>query len=326
MELLLITNRKRNTNTKKKERYYGEELRHEGAHTSIMARLDRQGGDYFVEEISDTRTDVLFKENRISTLMNFLNLCVADEYDCVFYVHGYGKIFEQSIEQAIEIRNRYSNTAVITFSWPSREKDGMLNFRTKYENVQEVARTSANALKEVLEELKEALQRLPQNNKPSVNLLIHSMGNYLFEQIIRSNPEIDLSMFDHIIHNQADVPISTHKEWIQHVKPARQVYITSNKGDVVLMASQILNDGPEDDRLGDSIHEHPSVRSNNAIYIDFSKTSGLSGGEHQLFGPSGAEKNLYVKGFFERAFSGKKAVKGEAFVWFENLKCYRLIK
>lgn len=324
MKLLLITNRRENSSSKHPERCFGEETRLEGAGTTVMAWLERQNKNYSIELLPNTSSNN--SEERINTIQSFLNECLNDEYDCVFYIHGYGKTFKQSIDQAVEIRNRYSNVSVITFSWPSKEQDGIVNIREKYKAVQEVAKASENALKELLNDLREAIKRL-DNPQISINLLIHSLGNYLFENLIRRNANFDLTMFDNIIHNQADVNITTHVEWVEKVNPKKKVYITGNKGDVVLMTSQILNTSKDDDRLGDSIHVHTANtdRAANAIYIDFDKAKGI-GYEHQLFGLTAVEDNNYIRNFFERVFSGKKALKGESFYWNPELNCYQLIK
>jgi len=328
MKLLLITNRRKNKTSKYPEKYYIEEPRLEGAGTTEMAMLNRKKKDYSIEPIADTESGEANREKRISTIESFLLDCIKDEYDCVFYIHGYGKTFVQSIEQAVEIRNRYSNASVITFSWPAKEKEVLaVHIRERYEEIQEIAKASIDALKEMFSDLGQAVKRLPANKTISINLIIHSLGNYMLEHLIRREPNLDLKMFDNIIHNQADVDISTHVQWIEKVIPKKKVYITANKHDSVLLISQMIHQEDMDDRLGDSIHIHYAEkdRAENAIYVDFTIAKDVMY-HHQLFGLNAVDDNNYIRSFFERVFSGKDGVKGESFEWSKEFKCYEMLK
>lgn len=337
MKALLFTNREKNTKSSKEERKFIERARGEGARTTVMAHLDRHEKDYRVELIENSDSnDNASAETRIREIERFMRECIDNEYSCVLYVHGYGKTFEESIMQAVELRNRYHGVGVMAFSWPSVEKTGSV--KKEYEAVQRVAEQSIGALSRIFTDIKAAKDRLPAGSSLSVNLLIHSLGNYLFAHLIDNEPEYDLRIFDNIIHSAPDVDIRTHVPWMKKVKPAKGVYITANKSDSVLLASQILHtpDGEADDRLGDSLHvfAHSGLRAPNAVYIDFSKGKNVGFVDHQLFGnymggwfgKNEQYDNFYVYTFFARAFAGKKFVHGEAFVKDDQLNCYQLKK
>lgn len=314
MELLVITNRKKNDHpTRNFSKYYIEEPRDEGAGTSEMAILTDENAENFNGPIPNSNSHPDHKANRVEIIRQQLEKATQHQKSCVFFIHGYGTKFGRSIEQATDIHTNYENTAVISFSWPAKEKEGTFDLRVKYKSVQEVAISSAPAIRDVFTEIKEAINKLDTPNQLSINLLIHSMGNFLFEEFIRKNPEFDLTFFDNIILNQADVQITKHIEWVEKINAKRNVHITNNRNDAVLNISQGINTGEDDGRLGDSVNigsiiydrkNYLNLRASNAIYLDFTDAHFIYS-QHQMYGFKATLINKAIKPIFQALFDGK---------------------
>ena len=81
----------------------------------------------------------------------------------------------------------------------------------------------------------------------SLNLIVWSLSNYMFEQFIR-NPIFsnETRIFDNIVLDAADVDLDVHPLWTSGLKYSRRVYATINERDRILNVSEVVN--PE--RLG----------------------------------------------------------------------------
>ena len=126
-----------------------------------------------------------------------------NDKDGVFYIHGFNKPFIESLSQAEDIKDRYG-VGVTVFSWPSNP-GGFIT--SEYRQAQAIARDSVMAIDRAFERLGRFYRELPDEScNCSMNLLVHSLGNFLFEHFIRSPVfSSETRMFDNIVLNSADV-------------------------------------------------------------------------------------------------------------------------
>jgi hypothetical protein len=141
------------------------------------------------------------------------------------------------------------------------------------------------------------LQRSPDEfSEISFNLLLHSLGNYMFEQFIRKPIfSSETRMFDNIILNAADVDLAPHEQWTNSLKYARRVYATINERDSILDASDVINP----DRLGNTARDLDSSR---VTYFDLTDGKKVRK-KHQHF-ESTAGANTTVGDFFKKVLHG----------------------
>jgi esterase/lipase superfamily enzyme len=215
----------------------------------------------------------------------------------VFYIHGFDQSFEKALAASRDLVERYE-VNVICFTWPSNPGGFVTN---EYRRSQQAAKASANAIDRALEKLGRYLRDrcAAQFNqcRISINLLVHSQGNFLMESFVRdpvfSN---ETRLFDNIIFHQADVDRQTHTEWMDRVVVGKRIYVTINEGDSVLKASNLLNS----DRLGSTL---VGLTAQRAIYVDFTNANGVDRA-HNLF--LGVPDNDRVVAFFQGVLTGQR--------------------
>ena len=132
----------------------------------------------------------------------------------------------------------------------------------------------------------------------SVNLLVHSLGNYLFQRTVEERLFVDdLRIFDNIILHQADADNDGHERWVDTLGDAKRVYVTINEEDSVLKMSTIVNGR----RLGNTAY---NLNGELPVYVDFSFGEDVRD-QHRFFRPD--IDNEVIKTFIRRAFNGKRA-------------------
>ena len=217
--------------------------------------------------------------------------------DWVFYIHGFNQSFKKTLDASYEITQKYK-VEVIVFSWASNP-GGIVT--AEYQRARQAAKASANAIDRALEFLGDYLRKRPQEEieqcNVRLNLLIHSLGNYLVEQFVRSPVfSSDTRIFDNIIFHQADVDNQRHKFWMDRVQYGRRLYITINENDRVLKGSDLINPA----RLGNTSEDLTSKR---AIYMDFTDGDDV-GREHNFF--TGEHGNKTIEQFFQRVLTSRR--------------------
>lgn len=167
-------------------------------------------------------------------------------YNWIFFIPGYSSTASSGLEYARQMENEY-NANVMLFSWPADPPDIGSNPIKAYRQAQAAARVSAIQLDQTLEQLgqlfADPLRR--EQDKPGFrfSMLMHSLGNYVFESYIR-NPVYsgETSIFDTIVLHQADVSRDKAQEWMGKVAFRDSLYLTINEFDAVLRLSTLIND------------------------------------------------------------------------------------
>lgn len=233
----------------------------------------------------------------------------------VFYIHGFNQSFAQSLEASREISRIY-DVDVILFSWPSNPGGFVTD---EYKQAKQAARASANAIDRALGKLADYLINRPQlaiqTCRVSINLLVHSLGNYLVENFVRRPIFLpEKRIFDNILFHQADVDNHLHRFWVDRLSYSRRIYITINEEDLVLKASDLINPG----RLGNTLQ---SLNSTQALYMDFTFGTHVSG-IHNLF--LEVLENASAREFFQQVFWGARGEDVDGFQFDARINAFRL--
>jgi len=228
--------------------------------------------------------------------------------DWVFFVHGFNQSFEKNLRKCHALEKIY-NVNVIAFSWPSNP--GGLS-KTEYKRARANARASVAALDRTLEKLSTYMRDIEFDPDCDVhlNFLSYSLGNYLFEQVVRSPVHYngETRMFENIVLCQADVDSETHGEWVSKLKFGRRVYATINEDDKTLDTSDIINP----DRLGNTA---ANLNVPGVVYFDFTdgKNVGKTHGVFYAFNypdlkfKKDRKRNPTITAIFQRALTGRRA-------------------
>ncbi len=304
MAILIVTNRNIRNSNATDVTLFGEGVNAKGPSELRLAWAEFKNNDWELDLIGEP--DEITADNAPS-LQVFL-ACVDDlqrtQRNCVLYVHGFNKSFRESLDQARLIHDQYQ-VATIVFSWPSNPGGFIPD---EYARARSIAANSVVAFDRMLG----LLGRYLHNHSPaecvtSFNLLVHSLGNYLFEKFVR-DPIFggQTRMFDNVFLHQADVDRRAHSEWVKRLRFSRRVYVTVNERDSILNLADVI----QPDRLGNTVR---GSILNRPHYVDFTNADNI-GKKHQLFG-TGAAVNDNVKAFFQRGLNGQTAHDGQGIVF-----------
>lgn len=247
----------------------------------------------------------------------------------VFMIHGFNNNLEAALNRAHSIEVRYGVTVVI-FSWPA---NGGGRGLASYHSDKRDARASAGALERTIEKahdyfvkfnkqeserikavaadrypeqsearIQQVVQLLRQHCQIKITLLCHSMGNYLYKQVLKSTASAgNPLLFDNVLLVAADANNDRHSEWVDLIRFRNRLYITINEDDEALALSRMKHGDLQLARLGQFTRK---LDSQNARYIDFTgHTSRLA--SHCYF--DDADEYVKSKLFFGRALNGEVA-------------------
>lgn len=297
MTILIVTNRNLQSGKSGSE-LFGEKPNTKGLAEIRLAWAKKSRGNWKVDLVNEP--PVISEETRPSRMVfNTLRQSLIDDNrDCVFYVHGFNKSFKESLEQCRDIERLYK-VDVVGFSWPANPGGFITD---EYKKARAIAASSYIALDRIFDLLGQYICAPDTNGQDcsiSLNLLVHSLGNFLFQNFITSPVfSRETRIFDNIVLQQADVDNPGHETWINMLRYAARIYITINERDSILAASDVLNA----DRLGNTAEDLIAARPK---YVDFTGADEVGKG-HQLW--TKAIKNPDVRSFFAKAFGGSRAV------------------
>ena len=264
----------------------------------------------------------------------------------LFFVHGFNNDVGAVLDRAETLETEYG-VEVLPFTWPA--DGGGVKGVVSYKNDKRDALASVGALDRCfgrLEELlnaihlehvarveAEANQRFGNDAESwnryfsaqvsrrcpfSVNLLLHSMGNYIFKHLLKSSVyRADHLIFDNVVMAAADTNNEGHAHWVDRIQCRSRVYITINEKDSALQASRLKLGEQQKARLG---HYPNCLDSRQAVYVDFTHQPHV-GDAHAYF-EGKPLKNVAVKHFFRTAFNGGFAEEGLPFDQGRNM--YRI--
>ncbi len=214
----------------------------------------------------------------------------------ILFIHGRGDHPRKAKQKKLleRLEKEYS-AKVIMFHWPS--KSDWFGFP------EEEARGSAGHLLSVIKQL----QKYKESNQKkvkgiSINLLTHSMGSFVLEELVSSGTinQCD-NLFDTVLISASASASSIHAKWVKNLNIARNVYITFNESDAVLTNAGILR---RSRCLGKGLQTSTGKEfelSDNCKYLDISNT----GVNHRYYLKSGQNKNKYLTLFYQMTLNGK---------------------
>ena len=247
------------------------------------------------------------------------------------FVHGFNNDVEDVLERSRTLSRNY-NLEVLPFSWPAN--GGGVTGTASYKSDKRDARASVGALDRILysidaglksitgkaakEVQAEAARKFPGSAEKrslfitralekscpfTVNLMAHSMGNYLYKHLLQSTASEGKGMaFDNVVLVAADTNNKDHARWVDQIRARRRVYITINEDDQALQVSRLKTGDEQLARLG---HYPFDLDSKYAAYIQFTDARNV-GNSHAYF-EGDPLQNAKVKQFFRDVLNGRRA-------------------
>lgn len=318
--MLVITNRNLNkafaNSGNGDQNAFGEQLNTDGPNEVRLANVTKEGGNWVVKLVKEPK---VLTVNNLPSRTEFeavLKRCRDHGRNCLFYVHGYNKQFDETLEQGWKLQTKY-NLEVVLFSWPSNTGGFPMH---EYKHVKRVARTSIGAMDASFEKLAKYMQ-MPfykealMSCNVSLNLMTYSMGNFVFQSYVEgSTYDGETRMFTNILLCQADCDNEKHEKWVDNIQAGKRVYITINENDKILGWSDA---NFQKDRLGRTAR---NLVSRNAIYLDFTESKGM-GNTHQIWGE---DTNDVVREFFNFALNGRRAETVAGLSYDERINAFKI--
>lgn len=203
----------------------------------------------------------------------------AQSLDSLILIHGFNITFKTAVESAARIKTRYEslsegqyNPNIFVFSWPS---NGRL---FEYKDDRHDAQTSGYAFARGLEKLTRFLRDASEGEpcQQRVNLLAHSMGNYVLRHALQETQKISGTrslprLFDNIILAAADEDNDAfdHDHKLARLPElGKRITVYFNTEDHALTISDLTKGNP--DRLGQSGPYQPRQVPYKVVIVDVS--------------------------------------------------------
>lgn len=250
----------------------------------------------------------------------------------LFFVHGFNNDVTSVLDRAAALERKFG-LIVIPFSWPA--DGGGIKGVTSYHSDKRDAFASKGALdrtlgimqdhlRKITELAREDLWRQAEEKHPddgerrnalytelmekqcpiTVNMMAHSMGNYLLKQVMKSMASEGTELlFDNVVLVAADTNNRDHRSWVDRIRVRRRVIITINERDHALAVSRAKSGDEQLARLGHSMND---LESRRAVYVNFTGAKAVNT-SHAYFEGDAVEKNPRIRTFFREAFRGLDA-------------------
>lgn len=312
-----------------------------GPHELRFAEVLRSDSGYAIEILDDrlSRAEKAALGLPVSKTAHRSQLVARTVFDKIrrekknllLFVHGYNNNVEAVVERAFGLQETFG-VEVLAFSWPANGggASGVLDYKSDKKD----ARASIGALDRVLDKTREYLHLLREEELKRiraeasdrfrndaetrdeflsrailedcpfrVSLMLHSMGNYLLKQLLKSTLYSgDELLFDNVIMVAADTNNQGHREWIDRIEFRNRLYVTINENDSALRFSRMKGGFEQRARLGHFPYELDSRR---VVYVDMTRASNV-GDSHAYFEGDSLQNDALRK-FFDEALNGKVA-------------------
>jgi hypothetical protein len=259
--------------------------------------VDTAGLKYFFLQKQEGVWNV-YQAPSLSDAMHLL----PEKRDIVVYAEGMGKIFTTNVERALLMRSQY-HVNVVMFDYSS------INTTYKPSRNFKFARNNAKLSAPHYFQLLKTLQQARLNNEDwvqhvKISTFYHSMGNIIIREMMRSGHYEELNdhpFIDNLVLNAACVPQRGHKDWVEHIRFANNVYIHYNRMDIQLKGAHLLTFTRQ---LGEKVRGH---RAANATYVNFHKQVGHQHSYFLNFPQNEYKMTDEMKAYFNQLFSGNTA-------------------
>ncbi len=255
---------------------------------------------------------------------------VKDKTHLLVFVHGYNNDMKDVIRTAEKLESLYK-LQVLPFSWPANG-GGPVSGTAAYLSDKRDARVSTGAFDRLLEKLHEyhgiftflqrdelwrrAADKHPDNHeaaraeysrmqdrvcKVSLNLLCHSMGNYLLKYATKpSGAMMRKLVFDNVCMVGADANNKGHNSWVEGMQTRSGTYVVINENDSALKWSRRK---PGEEQLARLGHYLKGLNADNANYLNVTPAAHV-GDDHSYFKDDPVDRNAKLKAMFARLFEG----------------------
>ena len=293
--IYLVTNRNLLDNTKGKV-CFGKTFNQKGAHEIRLAKVTGTPEKWEMDLIPETS-----KANPPSkkAFVELLNTMRKKKRNCLFFIHGFNNVVEDVVKRCMNFQKKFG-VEVVAFSWPADEGvSGATNYRSQKLEAQQ----SVYALDRTLKKLNEYLIEFAEERCDlTFNLALHSMGNYLLKNFMKSSEHARTALiFDNVILMAADTNNEDHADWVDRLQHRKRIYITINEDDIALATSRLKFGKLQKARLG---HYTKDLLSTKAVYLDFTHAKGV-GNDHAYFEGKPLTKNPGLSKIFKNLFNGE---------------------
>lgn len=320
---------------------FGEKANPLGPHELRFVEVQRRNGAYVVRTLPDKLSrpekqslglpvsKVAYRGKLVAHEM--YKKMQTEERNLLVFVHGFNNDIEAAVERAFLLQEAYG-VEVLTFSWPAN--GGGISGVLDYKSDKKAARASIGAFDRVLDGVRKHLGEMRENEvskirteaeqrfetdaekrnefitrttadicRVRVSLMCHSMGNYLFKQLLKSSLyDADKLLFDNIVLVAADTNNKDHKDWVDRVEFRNRLYVTINEKDSALRVSRMKSGDAQLARLG---HFPYDLNASRAVYANFTDADSV-GDSHAYFEGDPAH-NVAVRDFFNKVLNGESA-------------------
>lgn len=209
----------------------------------------------------------------VSTLNAQLAARPKGQRNVFLFIHGYNTMFAEGLYRFTQlVHDSHAPGVPVLFTWASRGQLTQYIYDTN----------SATAARDDLER---TIRLLFASNAEQVNILAHSMGNWVTVEALRqiriSGGLLQISKLGQLILAAPDIDLDVFKSQMRRFgKPAKPFFIVLSKDDKALGASNFLAGGSG--RLGaDSNPEELAALG--AVVIDMTEVKGLDSSNHGKF-------------------------------------------
>ena len=263
----------------------------------------------------------------------------SSKKNVLFFAHGYNNDVRDVMNTAFAIEKKYG-VIVVPYSWPANG-GGAVSGTLAYLSDKQDARASADAFSRFISlvrkyhhllmagrerallikaramhsgddhtqvnhmEVQATLTRLLDKEcNVSINLMCHSMGNYLLKYALipRDTGARELT-FDNVSLVAADANNLDHAAWLERLQVRNRVYVVINEDDSALAWSRRK---PGDEQLARLGHYLKNLEAENAYYLDVTSASWVRR-SHSYFKGQPIERNEDLKAMFKALFTGNRA-------------------
>ncbi len=227
--------------------------------------------------LGNTRADIFINNDENAYKCSDLNDILQEKLDLtkdiLFFVHGRGKHPEKGLAYIDTVEGNY-DLNVIMFHWNSW--------------INSISRPENNAI-DSSRELQNCLNQINRYKEVSKTdkkffFFSHSMGNIVFKYFLKDLYEkstFNNELFKSIILNAPDVESKKHNLWVDKIDFSKNIFITFNLDDSVLIGSKAIDYKDVRPFRGFRLGTRPySGITKKANYLDFSK---LTIGGHEYF-------------------------------------------
>ena len=189
------------------------------------------------------------------------------------FIHGYNTLFAEGLYRFTQIVQDSKAVGVpVLFTWASRGKLADYVYDTN----------SASAARDGLEHV---LRLALASNADRVDVLAHSMGNWVtveaFRQIKISGDLKNVNKFGHVFLAAPDIDLDVFKSEMRRIgKPSKPFYVVVSRDDKALGASSFLGGG--ETRVGD-VPNDAELAKLGATVIDLTDVKGDDATNHGKF-------------------------------------------